>query len=264
MPLIVEWNTFINMFYLLKHILLLILIIFKLKCINLIYNEIIFLNALYVYLHAFSLHRESSDLDPERQTPHFWGDSVTCFELPGWGSTDEVRSCSGAVLVQQWCSGGGQGGGGQRWDEFKSKMVRRVQIEDGDNRTGRWQGLCALRSFNRSRPTVVQLNVCYFALLNTSSYIITNNPCTLCLKIYFLRQEFLLGVKGFGRAWVSSSVWGPKAHLSHQGWARADGPCIASPHTSRWHGLKYWWKPVKSIRVKLVSSLKTDQFDLKI
>jgi hypothetical protein len=38
------------MFYLLKYHLLLILVIFKLKCNNLIFNKIIVLNALYVYL----------------------------------------------------------------------------------------------------------------------------------------------------------------------------------------------------------------------
>jgi hypothetical protein len=43
------------MFYLLKNILLLILIIFKLKCNNLIFNEIMVLIDLYVCLHAFSL-----------------------------------------------------------------------------------------------------------------------------------------------------------------------------------------------------------------
>ncbi len=50
------------MFYLLKNILLLILVIFKLKCNNLILNEIMVLNASYVCLHAFSLHRESPDM----------------------------------------------------------------------------------------------------------------------------------------------------------------------------------------------------------
>jgi hypothetical protein len=34
------------------------------------------LNASYVCMHAFSLHRESPDLDPERRTPHFWGGSI--------------------------------------------------------------------------------------------------------------------------------------------------------------------------------------------
>jgi hypothetical protein len=38
------------MFYLLKHLLLLILVIFKLTCNNLIFNEIIILNASYVCL----------------------------------------------------------------------------------------------------------------------------------------------------------------------------------------------------------------------
>jgi hypothetical protein len=38
------------MFYLLKHLLLLILVIFKLKCNKLIFNEIIILNASYVCL----------------------------------------------------------------------------------------------------------------------------------------------------------------------------------------------------------------------
>jgi hypothetical protein len=59
------------MFYLLKNLLLLILIIFKLKCNNLIFNEIMVLNASYVCLHAFSLRRESHDSDRGRQTPHF-------------------------------------------------------------------------------------------------------------------------------------------------------------------------------------------------
>jgi hypothetical protein len=47
------------MFYLLKNILILILIIFKLKCNNLIFNEIMVLNDLYVCLHAFSFRQES-------------------------------------------------------------------------------------------------------------------------------------------------------------------------------------------------------------
>jgi hypothetical protein len=47
------------MFYLLKNILLLILIIFKLKCNKLILKKIMVLNASYVCLHAFSLRRES-------------------------------------------------------------------------------------------------------------------------------------------------------------------------------------------------------------
>jgi hypothetical protein len=77
MPLTVEWNTSTNMLYLLKNLLLLILVIFKLKCNNLILKEIMVLNASYVCLHAFLLHRESPDPDPEKRTPHFWGGSVT-------------------------------------------------------------------------------------------------------------------------------------------------------------------------------------------
>jgi hypothetical protein len=52
----------------LKNLLLLIIVIFKLKCGNLIFNEIMVLNVSYVFLHAFSLHRESPDLDPGRRT----------------------------------------------------------------------------------------------------------------------------------------------------------------------------------------------------
>jgi hypothetical protein len=59
------------MFYLLKSLLLLIMVIFKLKYNNLIFNEIMVLNVSYVCLHAFSLRRESPDLDPGRRTPHF-------------------------------------------------------------------------------------------------------------------------------------------------------------------------------------------------
>jgi hypothetical protein len=66
MPLIIEWNVFTNMFYILKNLLLLILVIFKLKCSNLIFNEIIVLNASYVCLYAFLLHWESPDPDPGR------------------------------------------------------------------------------------------------------------------------------------------------------------------------------------------------------
>jgi hypothetical protein len=50
MSLIVELNASINIFYLLKHYLLLNLIIFKLKCINLVSNEILILYASYVCL----------------------------------------------------------------------------------------------------------------------------------------------------------------------------------------------------------------------
>jgi hypothetical protein len=77
MPLIVKWKASSNLFYRLKHILLLILVIFKLKCNNIIFNKIMVLNASYVWLHAFSLLWESPDLDPERRTPHFWGGSVS-------------------------------------------------------------------------------------------------------------------------------------------------------------------------------------------
>jgi hypothetical protein len=56
------------MFYLLKNLLLLIMVIFKLKCNNLIFNEIMVLNVSYVCLHAFSLRRESPDPDPGRRT----------------------------------------------------------------------------------------------------------------------------------------------------------------------------------------------------
>jgi hypothetical protein len=59
------------MFYLLKHLLLLILVIIKLNCNNLIFNEIMILYAPYVCLHAFSLRRESRDMDHGRRTPHF-------------------------------------------------------------------------------------------------------------------------------------------------------------------------------------------------
>jgi hypothetical protein len=50
MSLIVELNTFANMFHLLKHLLLLNLVIFKLKCNNLVFNEIMILNSSYVCL----------------------------------------------------------------------------------------------------------------------------------------------------------------------------------------------------------------------
>jgi hypothetical protein len=59
------------MFYLLKNLLLLTIVIFKLKCSNLIFNEIMVLNSLIVCLHAFSLRRESPDPNPGRRTPHF-------------------------------------------------------------------------------------------------------------------------------------------------------------------------------------------------
>jgi hypothetical protein len=50
MSLIIELNAFANMFYLLEHLLLLNLVIIKLKCNNLIFNEIIVLNASFVCL----------------------------------------------------------------------------------------------------------------------------------------------------------------------------------------------------------------------
>jgi hypothetical protein len=69
--IMISSERFRKLFYLLMHLLLLILVISKIKCNNLIFNEIMILNALYVCLHAFSLRRESPDLDPRRWTPHF-------------------------------------------------------------------------------------------------------------------------------------------------------------------------------------------------
>jgi hypothetical protein len=77
MTLIIEWNASANMFYLLKNLLFLILVILKLKCNNLIFTEIMVLNASYVCLHAFLLRWESPDPDPRKRTPHFWGRSIT-------------------------------------------------------------------------------------------------------------------------------------------------------------------------------------------
>jgi hypothetical protein len=48
--LIIELNAFTNVFYLLKHLLVLNLVIFKLKYNNIIFNKIMVLNALYVRL----------------------------------------------------------------------------------------------------------------------------------------------------------------------------------------------------------------------
>jgi hypothetical protein len=56
------------MFYILKHLLLLNVVVFKLKCNNIIFDEIIILNASYVCLHAFWLRHESPDLDLGRRT----------------------------------------------------------------------------------------------------------------------------------------------------------------------------------------------------
>jgi hypothetical protein len=50
MSLIIELNASADMFYPLKHLLLLNLVIFKQKCNNLIVNEIMVLNASYVCL----------------------------------------------------------------------------------------------------------------------------------------------------------------------------------------------------------------------
>jgi hypothetical protein len=55
----------------LKNLLLVILVISKLKCNNLIFNEIMILNGPYVCLYIFSLYQESPDPDSERQIPHF-------------------------------------------------------------------------------------------------------------------------------------------------------------------------------------------------
>jgi hypothetical protein len=82
MLLIIEWNASTNMFYLLKHLLLLIYVIFKLKCNNLSFNKIMMLNVWYVCLHVFLLRRVSFDPDPERRTLHFWGGSVTLAHPP--------------------------------------------------------------------------------------------------------------------------------------------------------------------------------------
>jgi hypothetical protein len=101
MSLIIEWNASANMFYLLKNLLLLIIVIFKLICNNLIFNEIIVLNASYVCLHAFSLRRESLDLDPRRRTPHFWGGSITDVHPAGENPTNMTRTLPMSVHVRR-------------------------------------------------------------------------------------------------------------------------------------------------------------------
>jgi hypothetical protein len=53
--IMISSERFRKLFYLLMHLLLIILVISKIKCNNLIFNEIMILNALYVCLHAFSL-----------------------------------------------------------------------------------------------------------------------------------------------------------------------------------------------------------------
>jgi hypothetical protein len=67
------------MFYLLKPLLLLILVIFKLKCNNLFFHW----NSVFVcFVCVFDvslLHQESPDLDHGRWTPQIWGGSVTTF-----------------------------------------------------------------------------------------------------------------------------------------------------------------------------------------
>jgi hypothetical protein len=114
MPLIVEWNASTNRFYLLKHILLLIYVIFKLKCNDLSFNKIMMLNAWYVCLYVFSLRWESSDPDPGRRTPHFWGGSVTLAHppstmqtttlghKPSWSPVDPVQVSTEQRYTTHW------------------------------------------------------------------------------------------------------------------------------------------------------------------
>jgi hypothetical protein len=67
--LIVKWNASTSMFYLLKHLLLFILVIFKLMCNNLIFNEIMALSALGL---AHSVYVSN--------TPPWWWDyGFECF-----------------------------------------------------------------------------------------------------------------------------------------------------------------------------------------
>jgi hypothetical protein len=99
MPLIIEWNASTKIFYLLKNLLLLILVIFKLKCNNLILNEIRVLNASYMCLHAFSLHQESLNPDPGRRTPYFWGGSIT---ITNWSHSTFKRNNREGLVVFLW------------------------------------------------------------------------------------------------------------------------------------------------------------------
>jgi hypothetical protein len=101
MSLIIEWNASTNMSYLLKNLLLLILVIFKLKCNNWVFKEIMVLNASYVCLHAFSLHRESPDPDLGRWTPHFWGGSVTVLSWNAPTSVSDIQSFLGLAGYYQ-------------------------------------------------------------------------------------------------------------------------------------------------------------------
>jgi hypothetical protein len=84
------------MFYLLKHFLLLILVIFKLKCNNLIFNEIMVFNASFVcLLHSRFVEDhpiwilEDGPLISEVVLSHTWT------RLPGQTGWRSVRGLSG-------------------------------------------------------------------------------------------------------------------------------------------------------------------------
>jgi hypothetical protein len=107
------------MFYLLKHLSLPYLVILKPRCNNLIFNEIMILNASYVCLHAFSLCRESPDLYPGR-----WPliSEVVLSHKVTWiladcevGTSRDISPCIKRSFVERWYSPST----GMDWSEWK-------------------------------------------------------------------------------------------------------------------------------------------------
>jgi hypothetical protein len=105
MPLIIEWNASANMFYLLKHFLLLLIVIFKLKCNNLFFQWNYGFECFVCVFAAFSFRWESPDLDPGRWTPHLWGGSITAtHSYPFWSSSfDETIVAYGSQFLERKC-----------------------------------------------------------------------------------------------------------------------------------------------------------------
>jgi hypothetical protein len=105
------------------------------------------LNASYICLHAFSLHRESPDPDPVRRTPHFWGGSVTLKQggtqfgqWEGEGLTDVVSSWrSGSAAREERRQAGLDvvGAVGMVREELIGSVMLRVGSRgSGDSRRG--------------------------------------------------------------------------------------------------------------------------------
>jgi hypothetical protein len=154
---------------------ILILVIFKLKCNNLILNEIVILNASYVCSHVFSLHQKSPDSDPERRTPHFWDDSVALTLHATTSTAGDVR--------------------GRWWERKQMNVVHVICLH---------ASICPCWLFSPSQIGLAWHNI----NIDYGPRWLIKSSCTLAWPHNSLGTHVMTTLRFRGPRWPSANCWG--------------------------------------------------------